>query len=284
MIYTFLCDRPSSGLVAVMQAVRARGCTVRRWRGEIPQRLTKGRRLFINWGCSTIPSGIPAGNVLNHPHAVWKAIDKREFFGAVDQELPGNNIMPPWFTRWETAKEYLTQHPVRLYCRTLTRASGGRGMYIVTRDDDPVWKQEVTGTLETVLKVSEVPEDHPLVSANLFTAGMIGTRQEWRVYVMAGHAYCAQQKLRRSGIPTTTLIRNSASGWVFSGDRIEDCPRSVQDACVSVVGALGLDFGAVDVVLYASDEKVAVIEVNTAPGFDTTSTSLQLFADQQTGL
>lgn len=87
---------------------------------------------------------------------------------------------------------------------------------------------------------------------------------ECRVHVVNGNTY-AQKKRRREGrVPTA--VRNYANGYVYCTNNFE-CPAPVIEEAKRAVAALGLDFGAVDL-LYTNDHEVRVLEVNTAPGIE----------------
>ena len=69
----------------------------------------------------------------------------------------------------------------------------------------------------------------------------------------------------------TKFGRNRANGWTFHALGTDDIPESVRDVSKRAVAALGLDFGAVDVLGKWEDEQhtdvhATVLEVNSAPG------------------
>lgn len=84
---------------------------------------------------------------------------------------------------------------------------------------------------------------------------------EYRVHVIAGNAVYVQRKRRKNNAPRSK-IWNKSAGYVFSVRH--DCPAYVIDSGIAAVAALGLDFGAVDVMQYR--DAPLVLEVNTAPG------------------
>lgn len=91
----------------------------------------------------------------------------------------------------------------------------------------------------------------------------IPTRNEYRVHVIGGVVPFMQQKEQQKE-PKHRLshwLRNRRTGW-----RLVRCPEipTVADLGIRAVAALGLDFGAVDILRSDSDE-LYVLEVNTAP-------------------
>ena len=71
-------------------------------------------------------------------------------------------------------------------------------------------------------------------------------------------------------------VRNLANGWVFCRDNVVE-PDGLRDAAVSACAALGLDFGAVDIIWNERENKCYVLEVNTAPGLQ--GTTLENYAN-----
>jgi D-alanine-D-alanine ligase-like ATP-grasp enzyme len=79
----------------------------------------------------------------------------------------------------------------------------------------------------------------------------------------------AQEKKRKSNSEQTAdqkLIRNHANGWVFCPLELDDVSEDSKNAAVAACAALGLDFGAVDLVVDKRDRLPYILEVNTAPG------------------
>lgn len=72
------------------------------------------------------------------------------------------------------------------------------------------------------------------------------------------------------GSDASFLIRNHANGFVFCRDNIIE-PSDLRDVAIQAVTALGLDFGAVDVIWNEHYNKCYALEVNTAPGLEGTT-------------
>jgi len=86
-----------------------------------------------------------------------------------------------------------------------------------------------------------------------------------------------QQKRRRTNWdgPYDPMIRNFDNGWVFCHDNIKGTEtelESIKTTARQAVAALGLDFGAVDILARFNEagtlRKHVVCEINTAPGLE----------------
>ena len=113
--------------------------------------------------------------------------------------------------------------------------------------------------------------------APLYTKGIVGPRREWRVHVFEGVITYVQKKIRRNGYRDLSTyredIRNHHTGWVYSNAFTDAPPDQVLIQAHKAVSALGLNFGAVD--LISKNTNAWVLEVNTAPGL--TGTTLETY-------
>jgi len=197
--------------------------------------------ILINWGN---PRRRWSGcTYLNPPEAVEAASDKvkaMELFAA--SEVPS----APFTTSKEVAQSWLAEGKT-VIARTLTRASSGRGIVIVSGDDT-------------------------LPSAPLYVE-YLKKKEEFRVHVFGGKVIDIQQKRRRLEVPDEKVnwqVRNHDNGWVFARTDIV-CPDGVKNAACLAISALNLDFGAVDIGWNSHTETACVYEVNTAPGLEGTT-------------
>lgn len=199
-------------------------------------------RLLINWGCSKLPVPTTAGQVvLNQPAAVQLATDKLATFKRFKEAQIRHPV-------WWTDAEAVDRRGIVL-ARTKLRASGGDGI-VVCR------------------------EDGQLPAAPLYTK-YIRKNAEYRLHVLRDTVLVIQQKRRDSEAEQTAdqkLIRNHANGWVFAVNDVsfinEDQRKQCEQLAVSAVKSLGLDFGAVDLVVSAKEGLPYVLEINTAPGIE----------------
>lgn len=109
-----------------------------------------------------------------------------------------------------------------------------------------------------------------LVQAPLYVK-LITKDQEFRVHACNGVAIDVQEKRRRNGARNADgsrpdgLIRNIDNQWVFCRNGIAE-PQGLRELGVKAVQALGLLFGAVDVIYNSRTRAMYALEVNTAPG------------------
>ncbi len=197
------------------------------WRG---QPLT-GNYLNLNWGSNRSLTG---ANWINCPAAKSRATDKTTAFRCMDTH--GVRHVPFTTSQQEAAAWLLEGNTV------LARTPGGQG-----------------GS-----GIHVVHPNQPLPFMPLYTK-LIEKQKEFRVHVVNGSVIDVQEKRRRNGAPPTDgIVRSHDNDWVFCHQNIIE-PADLRSTGVSAVAALGLDFGAVDL-LWNQLAGCLVLEVNTAPG------------------
>lgn len=206
----------------------------------------------INWGSGRAPNWLQqAGQrgvtVLNKIEATNTASNKLLAF----QALAANGIAIPKFTTdMGTARGWLRAGDTVVERHEL-RGNSGAGIRIVNLDDN------------------EMPND--LTTAPLYTK-FIPKTAEFRVHVFRGEVidYIEKKKVLADRRPANfnKYISSINCGWVFSRTDVRDMPE-VRQIAIRAVAALGLDFGAVDIVY--CDGLPYVLEVNTAPGLSGTT-------------
>lgn len=160
----------------------------------------------------------------------------------------------PEFTRdIATARAWLAAGD-SVMCRTLLRASEGRG--IVVADNEA-----------------------QLVQAPLYTR-YVKKKAEFRVHVLNGEVIDVQQKRKKRSFNADerdTKVRNLANGYVFCRDGITE-PTGLRDLAVKATSALGYSLGAVDVAYNERNNRLVVLEVNANPGMQ--GTTLEKYASK----
>lgn len=243
-------SRPSNGAAALAAAINAAGVNCLRRRHDAINRL-RASSFLVNWGC---------GNSYVDPHlnstnSVSIAVDKARTFNALFSRMDAR-VSVPQFASNDTLPLYKEGEindtdNIWLARHSLT-GSGGQDITVVRPGD--VWPA-------APLYVKYIPK---LV--------------EFRVHVfriLNDVELLVRQKLRESDAEQTRdqrLIRNRDNGWVFGLVRDEGGANLAAREAIKAIGALGLDFGAVDVIIGRDDGKAYVLEVNTAPGLEAPAT------------
>lgn len=215
---------------------------------------------IINWGCSQLPADILQCNVFNQPIAVALAANKLATFKKFQEwdkdhrEGDFNYINCPQFTEdCKDVQVWLDNGRTVVVRHKLTGHSGD-GIELISGDVD---------IPEAPLYVQYVKKLH-----------------EFRVHVMAGDVVDVQRKARRQDVPDEVVnwqVRNHANGFIYAREGFET-PESVKVQASRAIEALGLDFGAVDIIWNDHEQKPYVLEVNTAPGL--TGQTLQGYIDR----
>lgn len=195
-------------------------------------------KLVVNWGASQCPAEVLRCRVVNSPVDVSRASNKLEAFRAMaSEEYP---ITVEYTDSREVALRWIADgHTV--VARTLLSAHEGRGIVLVTRAE-------------------ELPP-----GCRLFTKYKKKAR-EFRVHVFNEYVL-VNEKLKRRGTEHH-MIRNTANGYVFGRNPV-DVPITVSQVGRLACERLGLTFGAVDVIYNQREDRSYVLEVNTAPGIET---------------
>ena len=219
-------------------------------RGKAGREVRRGK-LMINWGTSKyLRAYIP---VLNQEVAVEIASNKLLTF----QSLLDAGVRIPKF--WTTAPD----RKGIVVARTILTGHSGAGIVVLRPDDE-------------------------LVPAPLYTQ-YIKKSHEYRVHVFKGKAICIQEKRKREGFEQTDnqkLLRNYDNGWNFVTNDIRypdaNAKTSIEQEAIKAVDAIGLDFGAVDLVIGAKDKLPYILEINTAPAVSS-PTVLEAYTTAFTG-
>ena len=244
------CNRASKAAMVLVKGLRVEGLDALRIKRINSRYNYPEGHTVINWGSTSIPEDCQS-TVLNSNEAVSNASNKTRTL-----ELIGSPV--PFTTDKEEAKQWLAEDSM-VYCRTLTRASEGRGIVI-----------------------TDVGEE--LTAAPLYTKGILISR-ELRVHVFDGKViHFAQKKKMNSerreeeGITLDPLIRNTKGGWIFALEGVE-INDAIGEASIEAVSSLGLLFGAVDIIVEEGTNTPYVLEVNSAPGIAPDSTTLKRYVD-----
>lgn len=155
-----------------------------------------------------------------------------------------NNSIPcPEFTfDRELARDWCANGSV-VFCRTLTRASEGRGIVVAETVDQ-------------------------LVNAPVYTKYK-KKKREFRVHIFKNKVVQIVEKRKRSGWTSDrdTRIRNTANGYVFCRT-VDNIPAGLNELALRASKVTASDFKGVDIGYNERNNELFVIEVNSAPGVE----------------
>ena len=197
--------------------------------------------VIINWGNTSHELGLPPCRTFNL-HGLKTASNKLAFFNIV--KAAGREEIIPRF--W-TNKGDIPNDAYPIVCRTVLSGHSGAGIVISGGAND-------------------------LADAQLYVQ-YLKKKDEYRVHCAKDDAggttiICVQRKARRSDCQNVNWqIRNHSNGFVFVRNNVNPPPYVIAVAR-EALELSGLDFGAVDVIWNAQQEKAYVLEVNTAPGLE----------------
>lgn len=192
--------------------------------------------IVINWGSSSGIQYDRGVSYINHPNAVHNASNKLSTLKLLD----GNVSIPNYYTT-------LPSEDGVYVARTILSGHSGNGIVVGTKDELPY--------------------------APLYTQ-YIEKVAEYRVIVVGNTAVDVKQKLKKKDWngERDKNIWNHSNGYTFARNDIT-IPDSLLSMAITSVHTLGLDFGAVDIIM---DEEgtLYVLEVNTAFGIEGQTLSL----------
>lgn len=238
--------------------------------------------LIINWGNSHNPvwySDIAEQNIINKPANVRLAANKIETFQTLaEAEVPTLDFTLDSYV----AQEWLNDGE-GVYIRNTVTGHSGEGITVMRNDgnehqeqlEEIVEKLSNMGYDDMADEVQALADDS--VELQLVPQAPLYTKAkqnngEYRVHVFAGEVIDYRKKSRRDGDHAQegqSDVRTLGNGWVFRQSNLKRLER-VEELAIKAIEALGLDFGAVDIIKDENGE-VFVVEVNTAVACDDTT-------------
>lgn len=197
--------------------------------------------LIINWGNVNV---VHNSRYLNPLQAVKNATNKLTTFNLLQQA--GVSI-PPFFTSQSQLDPDTTY-----VARTTLTGHSGEGIVVGNLTDLP--------------------------SAPLYTT-FLAKQAEYRVIVVNSQAIDIKQKLKKRDFEgeRSPYVWNCDNGYVYARNDIH-IPDDLVSTAIAAISALGLTYGAVDIILH--DNTSYVLEVNTAFGLSGSTTQLVASAIQ----
>jgi glutathione synthase/RimK-type ligase-like ATP-grasp enzyme len=201
-------------------------------------------KINIGWGTREVG---PGRKWLNHPDYIKNARNKIRAFALWKNKGVAH---VPHTTSKENAQKWASE-----------------GYKVVARTAD-----QQAGSGITVVEAYGIVPDMPLYTK------YIPKKREFRVHVFQGKVILVQEKRRKKGVSADYTVRSNHRGWVFCIQDIKE-PKELRNLGVAAVSALGLDFGAVDIIYNEKQDKLYALEVNTAPGIEKDSTCMEAYTN-----
>lgn len=246
--------------------------------------------VIINWGNSRRPDWMTAEVdplVLNKPESVKIATDKLKTL----EELNDAGVSCVDFTDdINDARNWLAAGD-KVFARATLTGHSGEGITVHEPTGDQGFLARIAARLKdrgfdnlgniVQDEADDIVDDLPNVP--LYTRG-VSNSGEYRVHVVKNNVILYQKKSRRvneDGEVETAEgadadVRNLASNWVYRTGNLRRLER-VENLAIDAIKAVGLDFGAVDIIMDNNGD-VYVLEVNSAPGLGNTDT-LEAYTD-----
>jgi glutathione synthase/RimK-type ligase-like ATP-grasp enzyme len=211
----------------------------------------------IRWGSTDSYSGLEHLPVLNSVKSIDNSSNKLKAL----QMFREAGISVPWF-RYK-GEEVHDKIPFPVVGRT-TYHQGGSGFQISRN-------------------ISELERDFKNCFGSSHWLELIPIYKEWRVHVFKGEVIGVSRKTDEGveGRITNKYTRNHINGWRFIKCDVDLVQDRLKELAIASVGVLGLDFGAVDIILSTGEESTSsgekryyVLEVNSAPSLEKGSTIL----------
>lgn len=227
------------------------GRKVMRVRSSSPTHRPHKSKLYINWGESEAPVWEWEFTHRLNPHAsIALAQNKLSTFEVFKQNSAAH---PDWTTDVVEANEWFLSGAV-VVARYILNGHAGVGIRLFQHEEG----------------IDECLQMHPIAPLYVLYKKK---KQEFRVHVFQGTVLDVQEKRREREVDRDDFqsrIRNRDNGWVFCREDIVE-PHDLRDVAIAAVTALGLDFGAVDIIYNQREDQCYALEVNTAPGLEGTT-------------
>lgn len=212
--------------------------------------------VIINWGNATgypfqVPRVLnqPVVRLLNEPGYIRDASNKLNFFRKVHDDEP--DIIP----RFWTSVDDIPQECYPIVCRTVLAGHSGEGIVIANNREEivraPLYVQYIKKQDEYRVHVGRRDDDFTIIDTQ-------------------------QKKRRQEHENPNWQVRNLANGFIYAREGV-NAPVCVTDVARRALACTDLDFGAVDVIYNARENRAYVLEINTAPGI--TGTTVQNYVD-----
>lgn len=200
------------------------------------------QKVILNWGASEVPEEVAKCNIINKPHSIRVATNKRKFF----EKVAGKVSIPDFTTSKDLAQDWVNEG-MTVVGRAILSGHSGQGIVLFGPEEEHnnSWDK-------CLLFVKYIPK-----------------KEEYRVHVVDGEVIGVRRKVKDPKIlhPHSWKIRSHNNGFIFQKENLNPDP-SIMEESLKAIKEVGLDFGAVDVIWNDFRKKAYVLEINTAPGLE----------------
>lgn len=212
----------------------------------------KEEDIIINWGNTTFNDQAHWGDryaLLNDGDLILCASNKKLFFKGIAETNP--EIIPPFWTN----KQEIPENEYPIVCRSVLAGHSGAGITISSNSDDLV-------NAPLYVKYIKKKDEYRVHCGKDWSAPRLNTEQPPTKII------AVQRKARRADCENPNWqIRNHSNGFVYVRSDVNP-PQACIDVALKAFELTSLDFGAVDVIWNAQQERAYVLEINTAPGLE----------------
>lgn len=195
-------------------------------------------KTVINWGSANYPGELDLCRVLNNRHEVASATNKLEAFRIFEEQ----GVRTPEWTERILEATHWSGEGETILARTKLRGHSGDGIIVIE------------------------PEGQQFMPKAPLYVKYKKAKSEWRVHVGGEQWIQIDRKVKDPEREVKDWkVRSHQNGFIYQRNN-EFVPQDVIEQAHLAIHALGLDFGAVDVLWNEHEEKAYVLEVNCAPG------------------
>lgn len=201
--------------------------------------LNLGNSVIPNWWAEAQRLGI---RIINQPTAVEVASNKLLAFGTMKEA----EVSIPEYTVDSTVAIEWVNSGCIVVARKLLRGSEGRGIVIIE-------KERGADNITTI-------ESAPLY------VKYIKKQAEYRIHIFDSEVIDVQEKkTRQDATDINYRVQSYNNGFIFAREGVTP-PAQVLEEATKAVAALGLTYGACDLIFNSHYNKAYVLEINSAPG------------------
>lgn len=249
----------------------------------------KDKDLVIGWGCKLkkdykFPS---VKKMLNHPNKIRANRDKYNAMVALTKK----NVPIAAYAKIEAHTAFINEHGFPVIGRRNYHQGGKHFWLIMNQEDLKTARKDGAQYIQKYVDIKDEYRAHVAFGDVLYVAKKVTQNDpskawkkqriekiEQKFDIKFDELPAEQKKLLGDAVDLLSkehaapdrIIRSNKRGWKFKGVAAKNVPANIKATSLAAVKALGLDFGAVDLVLDLESNPF-ILEVNSAPGLEGTA-------------